>query len=46
MCGIAGIMLNGPGPIYDEFMRLKDAEWRQYHRVVSQWETDRYLTLF
>lgn len=34
------------GPIYDEFLRLKEGEWREYHRVVSQWEVDRYLTLF
>lgn len=34
------------GPIYDEFLRLKEGEWRQYHRVVTQWELDRYLTLF
>ena len=34
------------GPIYDEFARLKDGEWKQYHRTVSQWEIDRYLTLF
>ncbi len=40
------VIQNGLGPIYDEFLRLKDAEWQQYHRVVSQWETDRYLTLF
>ena len=36
----------GLGPIYDEFLRLKDGEWRQYHRVVSQWEIDRYLQMF
>ena len=34
------------GVIYDEFEALKDAEWREYHRQVSQWELDRYLTLF
>ena len=34
------------GVIYDEFIDLKDAEWREYHRQVSQWELDRYLTLF
>jgi glutamine synthetase len=34
------------GVIYDEFVDLKDAEWREYHRQVSQWELDRYLTLF
>ena len=34
------------GVIYDEFIDLKDAEWKEYHRQVSQWELDRYLTLF
>ena len=34
------------GVIYDEFVDLKRGEWREYHRQVSQWEIDRYLTLF
>jgi glutamine synthetase len=34
------------GPIYDEFVKLKEAEWSDYHGQVSQWEIDRYLTLF
>ena len=34
------------GPIAAEFLQLKQAEWQQYHRTVSQWEIDRYLTLF
>ncbi len=34
------------GPIYDEFAALKEQEWRDYHRQVSTWEIDRYLTLF
>ena len=34
------------GVIYDEFIELKEAEWREYHSQVSQWEIDRYLTLF
>jgi glutamine synthetase len=34
------------GPIADEFIRLKKGEWREYHRTVSQWEVERYLTLF
>ena len=34
------------GVIYDEFVDLKEGEWREYHRQVSQWEIDRYLTLF
>jgi glutamine synthetase len=34
------------GVIYDEFVDLKQGEWREYHRQVTQWEIDRYLTLF
>jgi glutamine synthetase len=34
------------GPIYDEFVKLKDAEWLDYHGQVTKWEIDRYLTLF
>ena len=34
------------GVIYDEFIELKQAEWQEYHRQVSQWEIDRYLTFF
>ena len=34
------------GVIYDEFLSLKEGEWREYHRQVTQWELDRYLTMF
>jgi glutamine synthetase len=34
------------GAIYPEFVKVKQAEWKEYHRTVSQWEIDRYLTLF
>ena len=34
------------GPIGTEFLGLKRAEWRQYHRTVGAWEIDRYLNLF
>ena len=34
------------GPIYEEFAALKEQEWRDYHRQVTDWEIDRYLTLF
>ncbi len=34
------------GVIYDEVAALKEGEWREYHRQVSQWELDRYLTMF
>ena len=40
------VIQSGLGPIYGEFVRLKEAEWKQYHSVVSQWEIDRYLQLF
>ena len=34
------------GVIYDEFIHLKEAEWKEYHGQVSRWEVDRYLTMF
>jgi glutamine synthetase len=34
------------GAIGDEFIRLKRQEWNEYHRQVSPWEVDQYLTLF
>ena len=34
------------GVIYDEFATVKEGEWREYHRQVTQWELDRYLTMF
>jgi glutamine synthetase len=33
------------GPIYPEFLNLKRMEWNDYHRQVSAWEVERYLTL-
>ena len=33
-------------PIYDEFVKVKEQEWLDYHRQVSSWEVDRYLTMF
>ncbi len=33
------------GPIAGEFLRLKRAEWDEYHRQVTSWEVERYLTL-
>ncbi|MGE3822348.1 MAG: type III glutamate--ammonia ligase [Isosphaeraceae bacterium] len=32
------------GPIADEFLSLKRAEWREYHAEVGAWEIRRYLT--
>ena len=40
------VVKDGLGVIYDEFVELKEAEWAEYHAQVSQWEIDRYLTLF
>ena len=34
------------GPIYEQFIDLKEAELRDYRRQVTPWEIDRYLTLF
>ena len=34
------------GVIYDEFMTLKQGEWREFHRQVTPWEIQQYLTLF
>ena len=34
------------GPIYDEFYDVKKREWNEYHSQVSDWELNRYLTLF
>ena len=34
------------GVIYDEFIDQKESEWREYHRQVTPWEIERYLTLF
>jgi glutamine synthetase len=33
------------GPIYAEFLKLKHAEWNDYHRQVSAWEVERYVTM-
>jgi glutamine synthetase len=35
----------GLGVIYPELLRLKRLEWNDYHRQVSAWEVDRYLTM-
>jgi glutamine synthetase len=33
------------GPIAAEFIQLKRAEWNEYHRQISPWEIDRFLTM-
>jgi glutamine synthetase len=35
----------GLGPIAGEFLRLKRAEWNEFHRQVTTWEVERYLTM-
>ncbi len=40
------LVLESLGPIAPDFTRLKRQEWKDYHRQVTQWENDRYLTLF
>ncbi len=35
----------GLGPIYPEFLQLKRKEWNDYHRQVTAWEVERYLTM-
>ena len=34
------------GVIADEFIEQKEGEWREYHRQVTPWEIQQYLTLF
>jgi len=36
----------GLGVIADDFIKLKEAEWSEYHSQVSRWEVDRYLQMF
>jgi glutamine synthetase len=33
------------GPIAAEFLRLKRAEWDEFHRQVTGWEVERFLTM-
>ena len=39
-------VLESLGPIAPDFLDLKGQEWKGYHRQVTSWEIDRYLTLF
>jgi glutamine synthetase len=39
------VVRGGLGPIADEFLRLKRAEWNEYHRQVTSWEVERFLTM-
>ena len=40
------LVLDALGAIGPEFVGLKRQEWKDYHRQVTSWEIDRYLTLF
>jgi glutamine synthetase len=40
------VVLNSLGPIGDEFVDHKRREWIDYHRSVSGWEIENYLTRF
>jgi glutamine synthetase len=39
------VIQQGLGAIAPEFLKLKRLEWNEYHRQVSAWEVERYLTL-
>jgi len=39
------VVKEGLGPIAAEFIHLKRAEWNEYHRQISTWELDRFLTM-
>ena len=39
------VIQKGLGSIYPEFQKLKRMEWNDYHRQVSAWEVERYLTM-
>jgi glutamine synthetase len=40
------VVQNALGPIRNEFLKLKWQEWNEYHRQISQWEINQYLTFF
>lgn len=39
------VILAALGSIAGEFLRLKRLEWNEFHRQVTSWETDRFLTM-
>ena len=42
-----GVVQDALGPeLASEFLKVKRQEWVKYHNTISQWEVDRYLTLF
>ena len=40
------VVLESLGAMAPDFVQLKRQEWKDYHRQVSAWEVERYLTLF
>jgi glutamine synthetase len=40
------VVLEALGPIANEFLQLKTREWETYHRQITRWEIERYLTFF
>lgn len=40
------VVLDALGAIQGEFLKVKWQEWNEYHRQISRWETDQYLTFF
>jgi glutamine synthetase len=39
------VVRSGLGPIGDEFIRLKKADWGEFMRLVTPWEIEKYLTI-
>lgn len=40
------VVMEALGPIAEEFIELKAKEWATYHRQITRWEIDQYLTFF
>ena len=40
------VVMESLGAIGPDFVKLKRQEWKDYHRQVSSWELNRYLTFF
>ena len=38
------VVKSGMGPIADEYIKIKKAEWGEFMRHVTPWEVERYLT--
>jgi len=39
------VVQSGLGAIASEFIELKTREWQTYHKQVSKWEVDQYLSV-